>query len=165
MKKYSLILALVTITSLVHANTCSVLPTVKVNNSSQICDLTTTLVGVTGSQVTDCSFNFNNCTTTSWGGGLLYCNLGTTTIGMLTKTATSWTCTLNSTGLTTLNNCINTGNKCDFGISCSGGWNVGGCTASYTCTPKPKTVPDAASTASLLALGLAAASLLRRKLA
>jgi hypothetical protein len=165
MKKNCLILALVAVATLAQANTCTVFTPVTVNNSSQNCNLTTTLTGVTGTQVTACAFNFNNCSTTSFGGGLLYCNLGGTTIGTLTQTSTSWVCNLNTTGLTTLNNCITSGTTCDFGVTCSGGWKIGGCTATYTCTPVPKTVPDAASTASLLSLGLAGVALLRRKLA
>ena len=166
MKKQCLILALVAVTSLVRATTTTVFNPMTVNNSSYNCNLTSTLTGVSGQQVTSCTFNFNNCSLTSFGGGLLYCSLGGSNIGTLTQTASSWTCNLTSTGLTTLNNCIAAGSTCSFGITCTGGWNIGGCTANYTCTPPvTHTTPDAASTASLLSLGLAAAAMLRRKLA
>jgi hypothetical protein len=164
MKKSCLVLALVAVTSLVQANTCTVLNTVSIVNGSQNCDLTSTLGVANTLSVTGCSFSFNSCTSTSWGGGLLYCQVGGTTIGTLTKTLSSWTCTLDTTGLDTLNSCISSGSKCDFTVTCTGGWKIGGCTATYDCSPKPKTVPDAASTASLLSLGLAGATLLRRKL-
>ncbi len=164
MKKTYLVLALMAIVSLAQANTCAVLNSVSINNSSYNCNLTPTLGVGSGLQVSGCAFTFNNCSTTTWGGGLLYCNIGGTTIGTCTKTTTSWICNLDATGLTTLNNCITSGTKCDFGVTCSGGWNIGGCTANYTCNPVPKSVPDAASTASLLSLGVAAVSLLRRKL-
>lgn len=165
MKKNCLAIALLAITMLAQANTCTVFNTVTVKNSSQNCDLTTTLTGVSGTSVSACSFNFNNCASTSFGGGLLYCNIGNTTIGTLTQTANSWTCNLDNNGLTLLNSCITSGTTCYFGVSCSGGWNIGGCTANYTCNPKPHTTPDAATTASLLASALAGVSLLRRKLA
>jgi hypothetical protein len=165
MKKNYLAIALLALTTLAHANTCTVFNTITVNNASQNCDLTTTLTGVSGVDVTGCSFNFNNCTSTSWGSHLLYCTIGNTTIGTLSQTASTWSCDLNSTGLTLLNNCITGGTTCYFGVTCQGGWNIGGCTASYTCTPHPHTAPDAASTAMLLSFGLAGASLLRRKLA
>lgn len=165
MKKNYLILALVAMTSLAQANTCTVLSSVSCYNNSYTCDLTSTLGVGGGQQVTGCSFNFNNCAATSWGGGLLYCNVGGINIGTLTHTSSSWVCALDNNGLNTLNNCISGGNKCDFGISCSGGWNIGDCTANYTCNPVPHSVPDAAATVSLLSLGLAGASLLRRKLA
>lgn len=165
MKKTYLAFALIAMTSLAQANTCTVLSGVSLNNNSYNCNLTPTLGVGSGLQVTGCSFSFNNCSSTSWGGGLLYCNVGGVTIGTCTKTTTSWLCTLDSTGLNILNNCITAGSKCDFDISCSGGWKIGGCTANYTCNPIPKSVPDAASTASLLSFGVAGLSLLRRKLA
>ena len=165
MKKTYLALALIAMTSLAQANTCTLLSSCSLNSStSYSCDLTPTL-GTGGQQVTGCTFNFNNCSATTFGGGVLYCNIGGINIGTCTQTTSSWVCTLSSTGLTTLNNCIAAGSTCDFGLSCSGGWNIGGCTANYTCTPVPHSVPDAASTASLLSLGLAAVSLIRRKLA
>ena len=165
MKKQFIILALVAVSTLVRANTCTVFSPVTINNNSYGCNLTSTLTGVTGQQVTGCSFNFGSCAALS-GGSLLYCNIGGNTIGTLTQTATSWICNLDANGLNTLNNCINSSSACNFGVSCSGGWSVGACTANYTCTPKPPvSVPDAASTASLLALTLAGVSTLRRKLA
>ncbi len=165
MKKSLLVIALAAITSLVQANTCTVLNTISVYNSTHNCDLTQTLNVNSSLSVVGCSFSFDNCKTTSWGGGLLYCKLGGTTIGMLTKTSSTWSCILDTKGLDTLNSCISSGSKCDFDITCSGGWSIGNCTATYDCNPKPHTVPDAAATASLLSLGLAGVALLRRKLA
>ena len=165
MKKNYLVLALLAVTTLVRANTCTVINPCTINNTTTTVNLTTTLAGVIGNSVTACSFNFNNCSLTSFGGGLLYCNIGGTTIGTLTKNSSSWSCDITSSGLTTLNNCINAGSACSFGITCTGGWSIGGCTATYTCTPTPHSVPDASSTASLLGLGLTGAALLRRKLA
>jgi hypothetical protein len=167
MKKSCLIFAVVALTSLVQANTCTVLNAVKVVNSTYNCDLTPTLAVGNSQLVTGCTFSFNDCKSTSWGGSLLYCKIDGITIGTLTKTATSWSCTLDTTGLDTLNSCVSSGSKCDFDVTCKGGWSIGSCTATYDCgpNPKPKTVPDAASTASLLSLGLAGAALLRRKLA
>jgi hypothetical protein len=164
MNKYYLVVALAAFTSLAQANTCTVLNTVSLNNNGYNCNLTPALGIGSGLQVTDCTFTFNNCSLTSWGGGLLYCNIGGVNIGKLTKTATSWVCTLDTTGLNTLNSCITAGYKCDFDVTCSGGWKIGGCVASYTCNPVPKSVPDAASTAGLLSFGVAGVSLLRRKL-
>jgi hypothetical protein len=165
MKKNYLAIALLALTTLAQANTCTVFNTVTVNNNSHTLDLATTLTGVSGTDVTGCSFNFNNCTTTSRGGGLLYCTIGNTTIGTLTQTASAWNCDLTSSGLTLLNNCIASGTTCYFGVTCQGGWNIGGCTANYTCTPHPRSTPDAGTTATLLASALAGVSLLRRKLA
>lgn len=166
MKKYYLALALAALTSVAQANVCTVFNTTSVSTATTpTCNLTSTLTGTTGNQVTACSFTFNNCTLTSWGSGLLYCNVNGTTIGTCTKTSTSWICNLDANGLSLLNNCLANNSICDFKLTCTGGWSVGGCTANYTCTPTPKSVPDAASTASLLAAALTGASLLRRKLA
>ena len=165
MKKYYLVLALVAIASLAHANTCVVLNPVALHNSSYGCDLASSLGVNSSQQVTGCAFNFNSCSATSWGGGLLYCKIGGITIGTLTKTAASWSCTLDTKSLETLNTCISSSSKCDFVVSCSGGWNLGDCTAKYDCNPKPRAVPDVAATAALLSLGLAGIPMLRRKLA
>ena len=167
MKKSLLALAILAVVSVASATTTTVFNPMSLNNGSQSCNLTSTLPGVSGQQVTSCSFTFNNCSTTSRGGGLLYCNYNGSTIGTCTQTSTSWVCTLNTAGLSFLNNCITGGSTCSFGISCSGGWNIGGCSANYVCTPPPTThtVPDAASTAALLSLGLAGASWLRRQIA
>jgi len=156
------------VNSLVHATTCSLFSSVNCN-SSYTCGLPTS--SWTGQQVTSCTFNFNSCSLTSGGSGYLYCQLtapGNTTcsVGQTTSSTQTWTCTLDSTGLNYLNNCLASG-TCDFGIGCLGNWNIGNCSVDYTCTPGTKvpSAPDLATTALLLGMSLTGLELVRRKLA
>ncbi len=168
MKKIILAITLALgVNTLVHATTCNLFSSVNCN-SSYTCSLPTS--SWTGQQVTSCTFNFNSCSLTSGGSGYLYCQLiapnnSTCTVGQNNGPTQSWTCTLNSTGLNYLNNCLTSG-TCDFGIGCLGNWNIGNCSVDYTCSPgtKGQSVPDLATTAFLLGLSLTGLELVRRKL-
>jgi hypothetical protein len=163
MKNY-LIIALLGISTLVHATTCTVFSGLNCNNSSYNCSLQSSL-GAYGGQISDCNFTFTSCSTPST--GLLYCNLfgGSTacTVGSQTSSTTTWVCNLDSNGLTYLNNCLYSGN-CNFGIGCSGNWNIGSCCVNYTCPTPHNHVPDTAMTVGLLGFTLLGVELFRRRL-
>jgi len=164
MKKH-LIIALLGLSTLVHATTCSVFSGLNCNNNSYNCSLQPTL-GTYGGQISDCNFTFTSCNTPST--GLLYCNLfggnNVCTVGSQTSSTTTWVCNLDSNGLNYLNNCLNSGN-CNFGVSCTGNWNIGSCCVNYTCTPTPhNNVPDTGMTVGLLGLTLLGVELFRRRL-
>jgi hypothetical protein len=159
MKKTCLVVALVAITSLVHANRSTVFSPVTVVNSTQNCDLTSAVAVGHSLTASDCSFSFNSFKTTAWGGGLLYCRLGGAAIDTSNQSASSWNCNPDTTALTHLNSYVGNSASCDFPLTCVGGGNTGG-----DCNPKPRTAPDAAATASLLSLSLAGVAWLRRKL-
>ena len=166
MKKY-LIIALLGVASVVNATSYNLFSSVNCYNNSYSCNLPVSAVP-SGQQISTCTFTFNSLS--AYQSGLLYCNLlgngSTCNVGSKGSSATTWNCTLTSVGLTYLNDCLSKGKTCNFGISCSGGWNIGNCSVNYTCTPTPHTtsVPDVASTAALLAFGLLGVCVLRRKL-
>lgn len=166
MKNY-LIIALLGITTVVNATTCNLFSSVNCYNNSYNCSLPVGTVPV-GQQISSCTFTFNSLS--SYSAGLLYCSLlgngSTCTVGSQSSSASTWNCTLNSTGLSYLNNCLSTGSSCNFGVNCYGGWSIGNCSVNYTCTPTPHTsnVPDVASTAVMLMLGLLGVSLFRNRL-
>lgn len=162
--KKQLIIALLGISTIVHATTCTVFSGLNCYNSSYACSLSSGLVA-SGSQISDCNFSFTSCNSSS--SGLLYCNLqgssSACTVGSQSGSTTTWNCALDSNGLNYLNNCLNAG-KCDFGLNCSGNWNIGSCTVNYTCNPTPHNrVPDSSATVYLLGLVLLGVELFRRQ--
>jgi hypothetical protein len=165
MKKY-LTIALLGIATLANANTCNLFSSVNCYNTTYNCGLPVTTPSA-DQQISSCTFTFTSLN--SYSAGLLYCNLtggsSTCNVGSQGSSTPSWTCTLNSAGLDYLNNCVSSGKSCNFGIDCRGGWQVGSCKVDYTCSPTPHTaVPEVASTAALMGLGLLAVGLFRRQL-
>jgi hypothetical protein len=164
MKKL-IIVALLGISTLVHANTCSVFSGFNGNNNSANYSLQSCF-STGGSQVSGCTFTFTTCNTSS--SGLLYCNLfgGTSTcsIGSQNGSTTTWTCTLDSNGLNCLNSGLNSG-SCNLNLNCTGNWSIGSCSCNYTCTPTPpQAAPDTAMTFWLLGLGLMVVEVSRRRM-
>jgi hypothetical protein len=156
--------ALMAVTVMVQANTCTLFSNQFGYNYS--CSLP---VITSGQQFTSCSFTFSSILCPS----LLYCNLlgnsSSCTIGTLSGSFGKWTCTLDSTGLSYLNNCLTSGNSCSLNLACAGFglWDIGSCQCDYTCsgggTPH-STVPDTSMTVVWLGLTLLGVELSRRKL-
>jgi hypothetical protein len=165
MKKF-LILAALAVTTVAQATTCTLFNNYSGYNNSYNCSFPSSSIGA-NQQVSSCTFTFTSCN--SWyPSGSLYCNLlgsgSTWTCGSQSSSTSTWNCTLNNSCLTYLNNCLTSG-SCNFNLNCYGGWNVGSCTVDYTCTPKPHTVPDTATTVLMLGLALIGIEFSRRKLA
>jgi hypothetical protein len=152
--------AMMAVTAVVQANTCTLFSNQSGNNYS--CSLP---VSTSGQQVTSCTFTFNSISCPS----VLYCDLlgsgSSCTVGTQKGSTTTWTCTLDSTGLNYLNSCLDSGKGCSFNLDCFGKWNIGSCQCDYTCGGTPhSTVPDASMTVVLLGLTLIGMELSRRKL-
>ena len=164
MTKY-LFIALLGITTLANATTCTLFTSLNCYSQSYNCSLPVVNIAP-DQQISDCYFTFKSVNTGS--SGLLYCNLvgGSSSchVGSQSGSASTWNCKLNSNGLTYLNNCISAG-SCGFNLSCYGGYNIGSCQVTYTCTPKTQNCPDTGTTAYLLGLGLLGIELSRRKFA
>jgi MYXO-CTERM domain-containing protein len=77
-------------------------------------------------------------------------------------TTLSWSYVLNSAQLAALNSYLVSG-VFNIGIDPDCHYNVGSISFTYTTSPAPSNVPDVATTATLLLLGLGAAELLRRR--
>jgi hypothetical protein len=79
----------------------------------------------------------------------------------------NWNCVLTSAQLDCLNSyLVKCGGTFNFGLSANCGLNLGGCQFKYSCggNPPPKSVPDFASTAFLVMLGLVGVEIFRRQL-
>jgi hypothetical protein len=153
--------ALMTVTAMVQANTCTIFSNQSGKNYS--CSLP---VSTSGQDITSCTFTFTSVSCPS----LLYCDLlggsSSCNVGTCQKgSANTWTCTLNSTCLTYLNSCLDSGKGCSFDLDCFGKWNIGCCQCDYTCGGTPhNNVPDTSMTVVLLGLTLLGVELSRRKL-
>ena len=159
MKKF-IFAAMMAVTATVQANTCTLFSNQSGNNYS--CSLP---VSTGGQQVTSCTFTFNSISCPS----VLYCDLlgsgSSCSVGTQKGSTTTWTCTLDSTGLNYLNSCLDSGKGCSFNLDCFGKWNIGSCQCDYTCGGTPhSTVPDTSMTVVLLGLTLLGMELSRRKL-
>jgi hypothetical protein len=161
--KKTIFAALMAVAVMAQANTCTL-----ISNSSGTGNYNCSLpVSNGGQQVTSCTFTF---TSVSCPSSVLYCNLlggsSSCNIGSC-GSANTWTCTLDNNGLNYLNNCLNSGGNCNFGLNCGGCWNIGSCKCDYTCggggTPK-NNVPDTSVTVLLLGATLLGLELSRRKL-
>lgn len=164
MKKY-IIVALLGITTLANATSYTLFTSLNCYNSSYKCSLP--VVNIAPDQeISDCSFTFNSINGGS--SSQLYCNLfggsANCNVGNQTGSTSTWNCNLDTSCVTYLNQCINSGN-CGFNLSCYGGYNIGSCQINYTCKPKTQNCPDNSTTAYLLGLGLLGVELARRKLA
>jgi hypothetical protein len=164
MKKLALVIALFGAVSLAQATTCTLFSNVSGYNNNYNCSLPTV---TSDNQITDCTFTFDsvNCGNR----GYLYCDLvgnnSNCNVGSVGTTST-WSCTLDANGINYLNNCIASGNNCDFNLNCYGNCNIGDCKITYDCTPCPgKGVPDNALTVALLGIALLGLDMSRRKLA
>ena len=163
MLKKLFVIALLSATYFAHATSYTMFSGLSCN-SSYSCNFPSS--GYTqGSQVTDCTFTFTSCSANY--GSLLFCNLfgsgSSCSVGSQNGGTTTWTCTLNQNGLDYLNNCLNSGN-CNFGLNCSGNWNIGSCSVNYNCNPTPhNTVPDTSSTVLLLGAAFLGLEVFRRR--
>jgi hypothetical protein len=77
-------------------------------------------------------------------------------------TTLSWSYVLDASQLSSLNSYLTAGTF-NIGIDPDCHYTVGGLSFTYTLSPGGNTVPDAAATAGLLALGLGALELFRRR--
>jgi hypothetical protein len=153
--------ALMAVTAMVQANTCQIFSNQSGYNYS--CSLP---VSNSGQQISSCTFTFTSISCSS----VLYCDLlgggSSCNIGTCQKGSNNtWTCTLDSNGLTYLNNCLSSGNNCGFSLDCWGKWDIGCCQCDYSCGGTPhNSVPDSSMTVVLLGLTLLGVELSRRKL-
>jgi len=168
-QKLIAVIALLGISTIVHANSYSNSYTlasgVNCNNSSYNCSIPVGNIAP-GQEISDCTFTFTSCNTHSRTGGYFSCDLFGSgvncSLGGQHGSTQTWTCTLDSTQLSCLNQCISSGN-CNFGINCQGSWNIGSCCINYDCHPK-REVPDSSSTVYLLGAALVGIALLRRQM-
>ena len=165
MKKLALLIALVGSVTLAHATSTTLFNNLSCNNNSYSCSMPTIGPNL---EVSDLTFTFStvNCGKT----GTLSCdleNLGNTVLcGTQKGSTTTWTCTLSSSCINYLNNCISSGKGCNFNLSCLGFCNIGSCTCNYDCKPTPpKNVPDTSVTIAILGAALLGLEVFRRKFA